>query len=239
MFQQVSSAQNKPAFTELQWGYHELLRFQCKATTMPACTARLAPSYRQLWKPTMLRKPAHVRMMNKAIDYLGRYASSRHKLGHILQRFASRKLTDYDAKDIVAAIQQTIDQCSQLGYLNDQEFAVTVARSQRRVGRSQAAIRRRLRQHALSDDIIAHALAEADENSANGDLRAAIRFAQRRRLGPFAQRHSAHRQLLDAHQWKRRDLGRMARAGFSMATSKQILDHDDPNTIDDLLHQLD
>jgi regulatory protein len=178
-------------------------------------------------------------MMDKAIDYLGRYTSSRYKLGQILQRFASRKLTDYDAKDIAAAIQQTIDQCSQLGYLDDWEFAVTVARSQRRLGRSQAVIRQRLRQHALCDDIIAHALAEADENSANGDLQAAIRFAQRRRLGPFAQRHRAHHQRLDAHQWKRRDLNAMARAGFSMTTSRQVLDHDDPNTIDNLLHQPD
>ena len=187
----------------------------------------------------MPQKPAHVRMMNKAVDYLGRYASSRHKLGQILQRFASRKLTDYDTDDIAAAIEQTIDQCCQLGYLDDRQFAVTVARSQRRLGRSQAVIRQRLSQHALGDDIIAHALAEADENSANGDLQAAIRFAQRRRLGPFALRQSAHHQRLDAQQWKQRDLGAMARAGFSMATSRQILDHDDPDTIDDLLHRLD
>ena len=187
----------------------------------------------------MLRKPAHVRMMNKAVDYLGRYASSRHKLGQILQRFASRKLTDYDAKDIAAAIQQTIDQCSQLGYLDDREFAVKVARSQRRLGRSQALIRRRLSQHALCDNIIAHALAKADENSTNGELQAAIRFAQRRRLGPFAQRNGAHGQRLNAHQWKQRDLGAMARAGFSMTISRQIVDHDDPNTIDGLLDRLD
>ena len=187
----------------------------------------------------MLRKPAHVRMMNKAVDYLGRYASSRHKLGQILQRFASRKLTDYDADDIAAAIEQTINECSQLGYLDDRQFAVTVARSQRRLGRSQALIRQRLRQHALGDDIIAYALAEADENSASGDLQAAIHYAKRRRLGPFAQRHSAHHQRLNAQQWKQRDLGAMARAGFSMAISRQILDHDDPDTIDDLLHQLD
>ena len=187
----------------------------------------------------MPRKPAHVRMMSKAVDYLGRYASSRHKLGQILQRFARRKLTDYDADDIAAAIEQTINQCSQLGYLDDRQFAVTVARSQRRLGRSQALIRHRLRQHALGDDLITYALAEADENCANGDLQAAIRFAQRRRLGPFAQRHSAHQQRLDAQQWKQRDLGAMARAGFSMVTSRQILDHDDTDTIDDLLHRLD
>ena len=187
----------------------------------------------------MPRKPLHLRMMNKALDYLGRYASSRHKLAQILQRFATRKLTDHDPDDIATAIQQTIDHCSKLGYLDDQQFAVTVARSQRRLGRSQAVIRQRLRQHALDDDVIAQALAEADENRANGDLQAAIRFAQRRRLGPFAQCRDAHHQRLDTRQWKQRDLGAMARAGFSMATSQLVLDQEDPDTIDDLLHRLD
>ena len=187
----------------------------------------------------MPRKPAHLRMMNKAVDYLGRYASSRHKLAQILQRFATRKLTDYDPDDVAAAIQQTIDHCSRLGYLNDQQFAVTLARSQRRLGRSRAAIRQRLRQHALDDNMIAQALAEADEKRANGDLQAAIRFARRRRLGPFAQRRNARHQRLDNHQWKQRDLGAMARAGFSMATSRLVLDHEDPDTIDDLLCHTD
>ena len=176
-------------------------------------------------------------MMNKAVNYLSRYASSRHKLGQILQQFADRKLIDCDADDIAAAIHQTVDKCKQLGYLDDWQFAVTVARNQRRLGRSQAVIRQRLRQHSLGDDIIAHALVEADENSANGDLQAAIRFAQRRRLGPFAQRHSAHHQRLDPHQWKKRDLGAMARAGFSMVISQQVLNHDNPDTINDLLCQ--
>ena len=199
--------------------------------------AHMAPAYRKLWTPNMPQKSINARMMNKAVDYLGRYASSRHKLGQILQRFATRKLSGYDADEIAAAIQQTIDKCGQLGYLNDRQFAVTVARSQRQRGRSQVLIRQRLRQHQLNDDIIAHAFAEADKNIANGDLQAAIRFAQRRRLGPFAQRHNAHHQRLDANQWKQRDLGAMARAGFSMVISQQVLDHENPDTINDLLCQ--
>ena len=201
--------------------------------------ARLMLVHGQIWTPNMPRKPANVRMMNKAIDYLGRYASSRHKLSQILQRFANRKLPDYDAEDIDAAIQQTIDQCSQLGYVDDRQFAVTVARSERRLGRSQSVIRRRLRQHALSEDIITYAVGEVDENVANGDLQAAIRFAQRRRLGPFAKRRSSHHQRLKPHQWKKRDLGAMARAGFPLVISQQVLDHDDPDTINDLLRQIE
>ena len=201
--------------------------------------ARLMLVHGQIWTPNMPRKPANVRMMNKAIDYLGRYASSRHKLGQILQRFANRKLPDYDAEDIDAAIQQTIDQCSQLGYVDDRQFAVTVARSERRLGRSQSVIRRRLRQHALSEDIITYAVGEVDENVANGELQAAIRFAQRRRLGPFAKRRSSRHQRLKPHQWKKRDLGAMARAGFPLVISQQVLDHDDPDTINDLLRQIE
>ena len=237
MFQQVSWAQNRPASTELQWAWRQLLRFRRKATILPACMAHLALAYRQLWTLNMPRKPLHARMMNKAIDYLGRYASSRHKLGQILQRFASRKLSDYDADDIAAAIQQTIDQCSQLGYVDDQQFAVTLARSERRLGRSQSMIRQRLRQHSLSDGVIAHAIAEVDQNIAHGDLQAAIRFAQRRRLGPFAKRQTAHHQRLNPHQWRKRDLGAMARAGFSIVISQKVLNHDNPDTINDLLCQ--
>ena len=175
-------------------------------------------------------------MMNKAVHYLGRYTSSRHKLAQTLQRFATRKLTDYDSQDIRAALEHTLDQCAKLGYIDDWQFAVTTARSQRRLGRSQAVIRQRLRQHALDDETIMQALAEADEDSIDGDLQAAIRFAQRRRLGPFANRTSASHLRLDPQQWRQRDLGALARAGFSIATSQKIIEHDDPNTIDELLN---
>jgi regulatory protein len=184
----------------------------------------------------MARKPADVRMMNKAVHYLGRYSSSRHKLAQVLQRFADRKLTDYEPQDIRAAVEQTLNQCAKLGYIDDWQFAVKTACSQRRLGRSQAVIRQRLRQHALDDETIMQALAEADEDSIDADLQAAIRFAQRRRLGPFANRTSASHLRHDPQQWRQRDLGAMARAGFSIATVRKIIEHDDPDTIDQLLN---
>lgn len=182
----------------------------------------------------MAQKPVHVRMMNKAVHYLSRYTTSRHKLAQILRRYASRKLEEHDPQDINAAIQQTLNKCSQLGYIDDRQFAVTTARSQRRFGRSQAAIKQRLRQHALDDGIIEQALAEADEDIIDGDLKAAIRFAQRRRLGPFANRTSGSQQNLDSQRRRQRDLGAFARAGFSMTTSLKILEIDDPDTIEAL-----
>ena len=184
----------------------------------------------------MAQKPAHIRMMKKALDYLGRYASSRYKLAQVLQRFGARKLGDYEPEDIRAAIQQTLDQCTQYGYIDDRQFAVAKARSQRRLGRSEAAIRQKLRQHALDDAIICQALAEVDEAGVDGDLKAAIRFAQRRRLGPFSNRANRSRQHLDIQQLRQRELGAMARAGFSLTISLKIIESDDPDTIEALLN---
>jgi regulatory protein len=225
---------------ELQWGSSMLLRFSNKASILRTIASPAGPlrtPAKQLRQ--MARKPAHVRLMNKAVDYLGRYASSRHKLAQILQRFAVRKLEDYDAEDVAKAIQQTIDSCARLGYLDDRQFAVTTARSQRRLGRSQAAIRQRLRQHALDDDTIKNALLDADENADDGDLQAAIRFAQRRRLGPFATRSAQQYERYDAQHWRQRELGALARAGFSMAISRQILECATPDDVENLLRLAD
>ena len=184
----------------------------------------------------MAKKPAYLRMMNKAINYLGNYASSRYRLTEILQRFADQKLFDYNVGEVAEALHKTIDDCTKLGYLDDCQFAVITAQSQRRLGRSKTAIKQRLRKHALDDETISYALLKADENSKDGELQAAISFARRRKLGPFANRSARIRLQHDAKNMRKRDFSAMGRAGFSFRVALQVLDHDDPITIDDLLH---
>ena len=133
----------------------------------------------------MAKAPIETRLMNKAVDYLGRYASSQQRLRDVLGRFATRKLDQHDLDEIAAAIDATVTRCQTLGYVNDDAFAQSQARSHRRQGRSQLGIRQRLRQHRLDDEVIDAALDVADEHAANGELLAACRFARRRRIGPF------------------------------------------------------
>ena len=45
--------------------------------------------------------------MNKAVDYLARYATSQHRLREVLGRFAMRKLDKHDPDKIAAAINAT------------------------------------------------------------------------------------------------------------------------------------
>jgi len=85
----------------------------------------------------MAKAPIETRLMNKAVDYLGRYASSQQRLSEVLGRFATRKLDQHDPDEIAAAIAATVTRCQALGYVDDDAFAQSQARSHRRQGRSQ------------------------------------------------------------------------------------------------------
>ena len=188
----------------------------------------------------MTKSPVETRLMNKAVDYLARYATSQHRLREVLGRFAMRKLDKHDPDKIAAAINATVTRCQTLGYLDDDAFAQSQARSHRQQGRSKLGIRQRLRQHRLDDTIIDAALDAADQRSANGELLAAFRFARRRRLGPFDRQQcddEKDRQALRHRQ--HRQLGSLARAGFTMAVSRTVIELEDKDAAEMLMDQLE
>ena len=169
----------------------------------------------------MAKSPAETRLMNKAVDYLGRVASSSHRLATVLDRFAKRKLGDYDPKDVANAIASTIARCRELGYVDDTAFAAGQARNHRRLGRSSRSIRQKLAQHHIDPDLIATAIDEADETLDDGDLLAAFVFARRRRIGPFDPRMIEDQSQMRAT--RRRQLGALARAGFAMDICQRVI----------------
>ena len=178
--------------------------------------------------------------MNKAVDYLARYATSQHRLREVLCRFATRKLDRHDPDKIAAAINATVTRCQTLGYLDDNAFAQSQARSRRQRGQSKLGIRQRLRQHRLDDTIIDAALDAADQRSAKGELLAACRFARRRRLGPFDCRRYDHpKNRQEFMQRQQRQLGSLARAGFTMAISRTVIGLEDIDAAEMLIGQLE
>ena len=174
--------------------------------------------------------------MNKAVDYLGRYAASKERLRQILDRFATRKLDKHDPNVITNAIHSTIARCETLGYLDDNLFAQRQARGHRKLGRSQLGIRQRLRQHRIDDNIIDAAIDSADHYTVSGELLAACVFAQRRKLGPFDRQQNDD--AGDQQTIMRRQLGSMARAGFTLAISLRVMELEDKATAEQLIIQL-
>ncbi|HTM43486.1 MAG TPA: RecX family transcriptional regulator, partial [Polyangiaceae bacterium] len=113
------------------------------------------------------------------------------------------------------------------GLLNDQRFAQHLVSSWRERGLSAKAIRSRLQARGVAAPLIEGALvAHANDPVRGGsELDAAVAFAKRRRLGSFAGNPADRDQL-------RRDLARLARAGFAYDVAVRALNAE--GAIDDV-----
>ncbi len=172
------------------------------------------------------------RLENKALHYLGRYASSEANLRQILKRFAMRKCLPADAEtDDTDAFRQILEteidalitRYRALGYLDDRGFALGRARAMRARGASTRRIIQTLRAKGIdaevASEIIADGLeANTDPETLSAETAAARIYAQRRRLGQYASPASQAKP-----NWKDRHLASMMRAGFNYATAKSAL----------------
>ena len=69
------------------------------------------------------------RLTNKALHYLGRYASSSNRLETILRKFAQRKLDQADSALVDQMIREVIESCVKLGYIDDEAFVRKIGRA--------------------------------------------------------------------------------------------------------------
>ena len=185
------------------------------------------------------------RLENKALHYLGRYASSEANLRQILKRFAMRKCrpaeTPADADDddadadtdafrqiLETEIDALITRYRALGYVDDRGFALGRARAMRARGASTRRIIQTLKAKGIDAEIASEIMADGLEANTNTETpsaetlspetTAARIYAQRRRLGQYASPTSQAKP-----NWKDRHLASMMRAGFNYATAKSAL----------------
>jgi regulatory protein len=125
-----------------------------------------------------------------------------------------------DAAEGRALIVDLIERYRRSGLLDDAAFAQARAQTLHQRGVSVRAIKARLTEKGVSGpeiDAALRALAEDTDADTTPDLEAARRTARRRRLGPW--RNGDER---DARREK--DLAALARAGFSYAVAKAVID---------------
>jgi regulatory protein len=73
--------------------------------------------------------------------------------------------------------------------------------------------------------LIDAALTEQTEGAGDAELRAALRYARRRRLGPFRLEGRAER--------RDRDLAALGRQGFDYETARRVIDCQDPAALEE------
>jgi regulatory protein len=143
-----------------------------------------------------------------AIAYAGRYATSRAGL----VRYLARKLAERGwAGERPAEPETVAERFVALGYVNDEALAEARARSFARRGLGAGRLGQALFRLGIAEEDRAGALDQA----ADGAWETALRFAERRRLGPFAAAPADPRT-------REKAIAAMLRAGHSLQHARKI-----------------
>jgi regulatory protein len=176
-----------------------------------------------------------------AIAHLARYATTRAGLARVLARRVLRwsqaaapddpERTAALARAAEAAIPGIVERLAASGAVDDAAFAETRARRLTQSGRSRRAVAAHLQARGVDQDALKAALGDAAAPEAEQtELAAAVATTRRRRIGAY------RRAPVDA-EGQRKELGALARAGFSQEVAQAAL-RVDPDTAEALLGRL-
>lgn len=160
-----------------------------------------------------LRKPRppldRASLQDLALSYVARFATSRAKLADYLRRKVRERGWEGEGEAPVAAIISRIDE---LGYVDDAAFAAAKGREMRSRGYGDRRVELALRSAGIGEEDRDGAMSVDERES----VEAALRFARRRRIGPFSTREADR---LQKEKW----LAALLRAGHGLDLSKQII----------------
>lgn len=158
--------------------------------------------------------------------YLERYTSSVGNLRRLLLQRVRRSAEHHqeDPEPWIELVEQELSRLQRIGMLNDAAYARDKARSLVRRGNGARQVRAKLQAKAVPAALIDSALAGiAAEMDVDPELAAAVKYARRRRLGPFGPEKDP--------EARQKDLQRFARAGFSFDLARQVLDAPDVESL--------
>ena len=150
------------------------------------------------------------RLNEMALRYVGRFATTRAKLCSYLARKLRERGWDGEREPDVAAIAECF---SKQGYIDDSSYALAKSRSLSERGFGKRRVIEKLRAAGIEEEDGSVALEHADAEA----IAAAVRFARRRRIGPFA--------ASEPKDPKERDkaLAAMIRAGHSFEIARALI----------------
>ena len=145
-----------------------------------------------------------------ALHYVGRFATSRSKLLFYLRRKVRERGWDGEAEP---DFEELAGKLVRLGYVDDRAYAVLKARSLTSRGYGERRVGQALALAGIDEDDGADARSLARSEAVD----AALRFARRRSIGPYAN-------ALPDQRDRERALSAMVRAGHGFGLSRAIID---------------
>lgn len=165
------------------------------------------------------RKPLNAERLHElALFYVGKFATTRSKLSAYLNRKVRERGWEGDA---APDVDRLVERLARSGLVDDALYALSKSRSLSERGYGAARVRQSLRAAGVDEEDGA----AARDLAANEAASAALRFARRRRIGPFAV-------AVPDRAGRERALAAMIRAGHGFDLAKAVVDADPGSDLD-------
>jgi regulatory protein len=173
-----------------------------------------------------------------ALFYLERYSSSAENLRRVLDRKVRRSIREHgepEAGEATRWVAAVVDKLQRNGLLNDRVYAEGRVRSLYAEGKPLGRIRQTLAVKGVSKPDVEAALERLQDEAETpiSDLPAAAAFARKRRLGPYRSDPEQRREM------RQKDLGALARRGFSQSVATKILNAESIAALEEMLNDPD
>ena len=153
-----------------------------------------------------------------AYGYLEKYSPSKQQLKvFLLKKYLTKIKGTKSKKEVTLIIDEIISNLEKNKILNDELYSDSKARMFLRRGYSLNKINQSLRNKGIENKYIKQSIDKIKEDEIEPDFVSALKLCKRRRIGPL--RPDANREL-----FYKKDMGILARGGFSYELSKRVLD---------------
>tara|TARA_B100001059_G_scaffold61780_1_gene57434 strand:+ start:996 stop:1556 length:561 start_codon:yes stop_codon:yes gene_type:complete len=153
-----------------------------------------------------------------AYSYLEKYSPSKQQLKvHLLKKYLTKIKGTKSKKEVTTIIDEIILGLEKNKILDDELYSDSKARMFLRRGYSLNKINQSLRNKGIENKYIKQSIDKIKEDEIEPDFVSALKLCKRRRIGPL--RPDPNREL-----FYKKDMGILARSGFSFELSKRVLD---------------
>ena len=153
-----------------------------------------------------------------AYSYLEKYSPSKQQLKvFLLKKYLTKIKGTKTKKEVSSIIDEIVVNLEKNKILNDEMYSDSKARMFLRRGYSLNKINQSLRNKGVENKFIKKSIEKIKDENIEPDFVSALKLCKRRRIGPL--RPDENREL-----FYKKDMGILARGGFSFDLSKRVLD---------------
>ena len=155
-----------------------------------------------------------------AYSYLEKYSPSKQQLKvFLLKKYLTKIKGTKSKQEVTLIIDEIVTNLEKNRIINDELYSDSKARMFLRRGYSLNKINQSLRSKGIENKYIKQSIDKIKEDEIEPDFVSALKLCKRRRIGPL--RPEANREL-----FYKKDMGILARGGFSFDLSKRVLNLD-------------